>query len=70
MGRREIKYAGKSKRSDYKNRMAVSEILPEETMEFLRGDAEDYGKVKRAAFDRFPEIRSPEKLAAVFNIIL
>lgn len=46
-----------------------TEILPEETMEFLRGIAADYGKVKRAVFERYSGIRSLKKLASVFNIM-
>lgn len=46
-----------------------TEILPEETMEFLRAVAVDYGKVKRATFERFSGIRSLEKLSSVFHIM-
>lgn len=44
-----------------------TEILPEETLEFLRGIVADYGKVKAAVFDRYSGIRSLEK--PVFDIM-
>ncbi len=46
-----------------------TEILPEETMEFLRGIAVDYGKVKRATFERYSGVRSLRKLESVFHIM-
>lgn len=46
-----------------------TEILPEETMEFLRDVAVDYGKVKKAVYERFSGVRSLKKLASVFDIM-
>lgn len=42
--------------------------LPEETMEFLRGIARDYAKVKAAVYERYSGIRSLSGLAAVYDI--
>lgn len=46
-----------------------TEILQEETMEFLRDIAVDYGKVKKATYERFSGVRSLKKLASVFDIM-
>lgn len=45
-----------------------SQPLPEETMEFLRGIAADYGKVKNSVYERYAGIRSLKRLASVFDI--
>lgn len=60
---------GKRNESITKIVWQYTEILPEETMKFLRGIAEDYGKVKKATYERFSGIRSLKNLASVFNIM-
>ena len=42
--------------------------LPEETMEFLRGIARDYAKVKAAVYERYSGIHSLAGLASVYDI--
>ena len=46
-----------------------TETLPEETMEFLRGIATDYAKVKASVYERYSGIRSLGKLASVYDIM-
>ncbi len=43
--------------------------LPEETMAFLRGVAQDYSKVKRYTYMRYSGIKSLGRLTPVFNIM-
>lgn len=46
-----------------------TEPLPEETMEFLKGIAGDYAKVKASVYERYSGIRSLAKLASVYDIM-
>lgn len=46
-----------------------SEILPKDTMEFLRGIALDYGKVKNYTYKRYSGIKSLGRLTPVFDIM-
>lgn len=46
-----------------------SEILPEETMEFLRGIALDYNKVKKYTYKRYSGIKSLGRLTPAFDIM-
>lgn len=46
-----------------------SEPLPHETMEFLRGIAADYGKVKNYTYKRYSGIKSLGRLTPVFDIM-
>lgn len=46
-----------------------SEPLPEETMEFLRGIAEDYCKVRNYVYGKYSGIRSFSKLTPVYNVL-
>ena len=46
-----------------------SELLPEETMAFLRGIAADYCKVKNYVYGRYSGIRSLNNLTPVYNIL-
>lgn len=46
-----------------------SELLPGETMEFLRGIASDYGKVKNHVYDRYSGIKSLSRLTPMFDIM-
>lgn len=46
-----------------------TEPLPEETMDFLRGIAGDYAKVKRSVYERYSGIASLGKLASVYDIM-
>lgn len=43
--------------------------LPEETMEFLRGIAADYAKVKVGVYERYAGIRSLGRLASIYDIM-
>lgn len=45
-----------------------SKPLPEETMEFLRGIAEDYAKIKAYVFSRYSGINSLEKLYPGYDV--
>jgi len=45
-----------------------SQPLPEDTMKFLRGIAEDYAKVKNAVYERYSGIRSLDRLNHIFDI--
>ena len=46
-----------------------SEPLPEETMEFLKGIALDYSKVKNYIYKRYSGIRSLNRLTPAFDIM-
>lgn len=46
-----------------------SETLPQDTMEFLRGIASDYGKVKNYTYKRYSGIKSLGRLTPVFDIM-
>lgn len=46
-----------------------TEFLPEETMEFLKGIAADYAKVKASTYKRYSGVGSLEKLASVYDIM-
>lgn len=46
-----------------------SRPLPEETMEFLRGIAADYAKVKRCTYERYSGIKSVDRLTPVYSIL-
>ena len=46
-----------------------SEMLPEDTMVFLRGIASDYGKVKNYTYKRYSGIKSLGRLTPVFDIM-
>lgn len=46
-----------------------TESLSDETMDFLRGIAEDYAKVKRAVYERYSGIASLGHLASVYDIM-
>ncbi|MDE7477554.1 MAG: transposase [Lachnospiraceae bacterium] len=46
-----------------------SQLLPDETMEFLRGIALDYNKVKNYTYKRYSGIRSLGRLTPVFDIM-
>ncbi len=46
-----------------------SEPLPEETMEFLRGIASDYRKVKNCVYERYSGIGSLDRLTPVYGIL-
>lgn len=46
-----------------------SEPLPEDTMEFLRGIAADYRKVKNYVYSRYSGVGSLDKLAPVYGIL-
>lgn len=46
-----------------------SQPLPQDTMEFLRGIARDYAKVKAATYERYAGIRSLNHLTPVYDIL-
>lgn len=46
-----------------------SEPLPEETMEFLKGIALDYGKIKSYVYNRYSGIGSMDRLTPAFDIM-
>lgn len=46
-----------------------TEILPQETMEFLNGIAVDYARVKAGTYERYSGIKSLGKLAFVYDIM-
>lgn len=46
-----------------------SEPLPQETMDFLRGIAVDYGKVKNYVYGKYAGIKSLDKLTPVYTIL-
>ena len=46
-----------------------TESLPQETMEFLKGIAIDYAKVKTNVYERYSGIRSLGRLASVYDIM-
>lgn len=46
-----------------------TEELPEETMEFLRGIASDYAKVKASVYERYSGIGSLGKLASIYDLM-
>lgn len=46
-----------------------SEPLPRETIEFLRGIAEDYAKVKNYVYGRYSGIRSMNRLVPVYTVL-
>lgn len=47
----------------------LTQELPEETMEFLKGIAADYAKVKVSVYERYSGIRSLGKLASIYDIM-
>lgn len=49
--------------------LQYSEKLPPETMEFLRGIAADYGKVKSYVYNRYSGIGSLDRLTPVYTIL-
>ncbi len=46
-----------------------SKVLPPDKMEFLRGVAEDYAKVKRSVYERYSGIRNVDRLTPVFTVM-
>ncbi len=46
-----------------------TEVLPEETMEFLKGIAADYARVKASVYERYSGIGSLGRLASVYDIM-
>ncbi len=52
-----------------KNVWQHTERLPEETMEFLKGIAADYARVKASTYGRYSGVGSLEKLASVYDIM-
>jgi len=46
-----------------------SEALPEDTMAFLKGIAEDYRKVKNCVYERYSGIKSLGRLTPVYDIL-
>jgi len=46
-----------------------TEMLPEETMEFLKGIAVDYAKVKASVYEKYSGIGSLGKLASVYDLM-
>lgn len=46
-----------------------TETLPQETMDFLRGIAEDYAKVKGSVYERYSGINSLGQLASIYDIM-
>lgn len=46
-----------------------TQILPEETMEFLKGIAADYARVKVSVYERYSGVKSLGKLASIFDIM-
>lgn len=46
-----------------------SQELPEDTMEFLRGIASDYRKVKESVYERYSGIKSLDRLTPVYDIL-
>lgn len=46
-----------------------SEALPEDTMEFLRGIARDYSKVKNCVYERYSGIKNLDRLTPVYDIL-
>lgn len=46
-----------------------TEYLPEETMEFLKGIATDYAKVKVSVYERYSGIGSLGKLASIYDLM-
>lgn len=46
-----------------------TETLPQETMDFLRGIAEDYAKVKHSVYERYSGIASLGLLASIYDIM-
>ena len=46
-----------------------SEALPRETIEFLQGIAEDYGKVKNYVYGRYSGIKSGNRLVPVYDVL-
>ena len=46
-----------------------SEMLPDETMAFLKGIASDYRKVKNCVYERYSGIKSLGKLTPVYDIL-
>ncbi len=58
-----------SERTITKTIWQYSETLPESTMEFLRGIALDYSKVKNYVYKRYSGIKSLGRLTPVFDIM-
>lgn len=46
-----------------------SDPLPEETMEFLRGIAADYCKVKNDVYRRYSGVKNLDRLTPVYSIL-
>ena len=46
-----------------------TEVLPKETMEFLKGIAADYAKVKTSVYERYSGVGSLGKLGSVYDIM-
>ncbi len=46
-----------------------SETLPEDTMEFLKGIASDYGKVKNCVYERYSGVKNLNRLTPVYDIL-
>lgn len=46
-----------------------TQVLPEETIEFLRGIAADYAKVKASTYERYSGVGSLGKLASIYDIM-
>lgn len=46
-----------------------TEALPEETIEFLKGIAADYAKVKTSVYERYSGIKSLGRLASIYDIM-
>ena len=46
-----------------------TEILPKETMEFLKGIATDYTKVKTSTYERYSGVENFERLVSIYDIM-
>ena len=61
--------AGKKGNTLTKTVWQYTEVLPEETMDFLRGPADGYGKIKNYIYKRYSSIKSFGKLTPVYDIM-
>lgn len=52
-----------------KTLIQYSKPLPEETISFLKGIAEDYGKVKNSVYQRYSGIRNVNRLTPVYTVL-
>lgn len=61
--------AGKKGNTLTKTVWQYTEVLPEDTMDFLRGLAEGYGKIKNYTYKRYSGIKSFARLTPVYDIM-